>query len=57
MEILKQKVSLKTRINQYDLLPFDIQDPFVNYEQELVPRVISAITPTNLDLLYPTICS
>lgn len=48
---------MNTRINQDDLLPFDTQYPFVNYEKELVPQVISAITPTNLGLLRPTICS
>lgn len=50
MEILKQRDFLNISINQDDLLPFNMQYPFVNYEQELVLRVISAITP--LILIY-----
>lgn len=57
MESLKERDSLNARINQDDLLAFNIQYPFVKYEQELVPLVISAISPTTLDLLRPTICS
>lgn len=49
--------ALNTRMNRDDLLPLNTQYPFVNHEQELVPGVISAITPTHLDLLCPTICS